>query len=79
MNRNQIIGTTIGTVAGYAIQGFVYSEIASALGPQSAILIRTGTKYGIKLIRYTAKNYSRLNFDSEAIFSDAIDASFLAY
>jgi len=78
MNRNQVIGTVIGKTVGYTIQGFLYAEIASAINPQTAILIRTGTKYGIKLVRYTSKNYVRTNFESETIFSDAIDASFFA-
>lgn len=78
MNRNEIIGTVIGKTLGYAVQGFVYSEIANSINPQSAILIRTGTKYGIRLIKYTSKNYVRTDFKSETIFSDAIDASFFA-
>jgi hypothetical protein len=48
------------------------------MNPQSVILLKTGTKYGIRLIKYASKNYIRTNFDSETIFSDAIDASFLA-
>ena len=28
MNRNEIIGAVIGKTLGYAVQGFVYSEIA---------------------------------------------------
>ena len=78
MNRNEIIGTVIGTTLGYAVQGFVYSKIASVINPQSVLLIRTGTKYGIRLIKYTSKNYVRTDFKSETIFSDAIDASFFA-
>ena len=82
MNRNQIIGTVIGKTLGYAVQGFVYSELATAINPQSAVIIKTGTrfgiKYGIKLARYTSKNYVRTDFKSETIFSDAIDASFFA-
>ena len=78
MNRNEVIGTVIGKTLGYAVQGFVYSEIASAINPQSVILIKTGTKYGIRLIKYTSKNYVRTDFKSETIFSDAIDASFFA-
>ena len=78
MNRNEIIGTVIGKTLGYAVQGFVYSEIANAINPQSVLLIRTGTKYGIRLIKYTSKNYVRTDFKSETIFSDAIDASFFA-
>ena len=60
------------------MQGVVYSEVANAINPQSAILIRTGAKYGIRLIKYTSKNYVRTDFSSETIFSDAIDASFSA-
>ena len=78
MNRNEIIGTVIGKTLGYVVQGFVYSEIAKAINPQSALLIKTGTKYGIRLIKYTSKNYVRTDFRSETIFSDAIDASFFA-
>ena len=78
MNRNEIIGTLIGKTLGYAVQGIVYSEIASALNPQSVILIRTGAKYGSKILQYTAKNYIRTDFKTETIFSDAIDASFFA-
>lgn len=78
MNRNQIIGTLIGKTLGYAVQGVVLYKIAAVLNPQSVILIRTGTKYGIKILKYTAKKYVRTDFESETIFSDAIDASFFA-
>ena len=78
MNRNEIIGTVIGNTLGYAVQGFIYFEIANALNPQSVLLIKTGTKYGIRLIEYSSKNYVRTDFKSETIFSDAIDASFFA-
>ncbi len=78
MNRNEIIGTIIGKTLGYAVQGVVYCQIAEAMNPQSGILVKAGTKYGIKLINYTSKNYLRTDFKSETIFSDAIDASFFA-
>ena len=78
MNRNEIIGTVIGKTLGYVVQGFVYSEVANAISPQSVILIKTGTKYGIRLIKYTSRNYVRTDFKSETIFSDAVDASFFA-
>ena len=78
MNRNEIIGTVICKTLGYAIQGVAYAKIAEALNPQSAILIRTGTRYGVKIIKYTSKNCVRTDFRSETIFSDAIDASFFA-
>ena len=78
MNRNEIIGTAIGKVAGYAVQGFIYSQIAQAMSPKSVLLIKKGTKYGIKVIKYTSKYYVRKDFKSESIFSDAIDASFFA-
>ena len=78
MNRNEIIGTAIGKTLGYALQGLVYSEIAHAFNPQTVFLLRTSTKYGIKLINYASKNYVRTDFKSETIFSDAIDASFFA-
>jgi hypothetical protein len=79
MNRNEVIGTLIAKTLGYAAQGLVYSKIAEGLNPQSAILLKTGTQYGIKLIKWTSKNYVRTDFKSETIFSDAIDASFFAY
>ena len=78
MNRNEIIGTVISKTLGYAVQGFIYFEIANALNPQSVLLIKTGTKYGIRLIEYSSKNYVRTDFKIETIFSDAIDASFFA-
>jgi len=82
LNRNQIIGTIIGKTLGYAVQGLAYCKISEVLvqniNPQSVILIKTGTKYGLKLINYTSKNYVRTDFKSETIFSDAIDASFFA-
>lgn len=78
MNRNKIIGTIIGKTLRYAVQGVAYCKIASAMNPQSVILIKTSTKYGLKLINYTSKNYVRTDFKSETIFSYAIDASFFA-
>jgi len=78
MNRNEIISTAIGKTLNYAVQGFVYSEIANAINPQTALLIRSSTKYGIKLIKYIYKNYVRTYFKSETIFSDVVDASFFA-
>jgi hypothetical protein len=78
MNRNEIIGTFIGKALGYAVQGVAYVKIAEALNPRSVILIRTGEKYGSKIIQYTDKNYIRTDFKTETIFSDAIDASFFA-
>lgn len=78
MNRNEVIGTVIGKTLGYAVQGFVYSEMATALNPQSVLLVKAGTKYSIKLIKYTSKNFVRTDFKSETIFADAIDASFFA-
>jgi hypothetical protein len=78
MNRNKIIGTIIGKTLGYAVQGVAYCKIAEAMNLESVILIKTGTKYGLKLINYTSKNYVRTDFKSETIFSDAIDASFFA-
>jgi len=47
MNRNEIIGTFIGKTLGYTVQGVIYSKIIEATNPQSLILIKTGTKYGI--------------------------------
>lgn len=68
MNRNEIIGKPISKTVGYAMQGFVYSEIGHAINPQSALLIRTGTKYVIKLIKYASKNYVRIDFSNKTIF-----------
>ena len=78
MNKNQLSGTVIGKTLGYAVQGFLYSEIANAINLQSVVLIKTSTKYGIRLIKYTSKNYVRADFRSETVFSDAIDANFFA-
>lgn len=61
---------------GYAVQVVAYAKIAEALNPQNVILIRTGAKYGSKIIQYTVKNYVRTDFKTEIIFSDAINASF---
>lgn len=78
MNRNEIIGTIIGKITGYAAQGFMYSKLAQAVSPTGVVVVRASVKYGGKLIKYTSKNYIRTNFSSETIFSDAIDASFFA-
>lgn len=78
MNRNELIGTIIGKTLGYAVQGFAYSEAASFVGPTNVVLMRAGLRYGIKLIKYTSKNFVRTDFKSETIFSDAVDASFFA-
>jgi hypothetical protein len=78
MNRNEIIGTFIGKTLGYLVQGVAYAKIAEVANPQSVIFIKVGTKYGSKILQYTAKNYVRTDFKSETIFSDAIDASFFA-
>lgn len=79
MNRNELIGTIIGKTLGYTVQGFLYSKIASSINLQSVVLIKTGTRYGIKLIKYTSKNYFRTDFNSETILPDSIEASFFAY
>ena len=76
MNRNEIIDTIIDKTLGYTVQGFVYSKVVNAINPQSLILIRNGTKYGIILIKYVSNKYVRTDFKSAIIFSDAIDASF---
>lgn len=78
MNKNQLSGTVISKTLGYAVQGFLYSEIANAINLQSVVLIKTSTKYGIRLIKYTSKNYVRADFRSETVFSDAIDTNFFA-
>lgn len=77
--RNQVIGTVLGKTAGYAVQGFLYAEMANTIGPQGVVLVKVGTKYGIRLIRYTSKNFVRTDFSSQKIFEDAIDANFFAY
>lgn len=80
MNSNQLIGNFIGKSAGYAVQGFVYCEIANAINvpTPSVVLIKVTVKYDIKALRYTSKNYLRTNFTDEVMFSDAVDASFFA-
>lgn len=77
-NRNKVIGLFIGKTLGYTTQSFMYCKIANVLNPESAILIKTGTKYGIRLLKHASKNYARRDFSTEKIFSDAIDASFFA-
>ena len=78
MNRNQMIGTVIGTVLGYACQGVMYSKIAKLTNIRSAVLIKIFIKYLVKLIMYSSKSYVRTDFRSDTIFSDAVDASFFA-
>lgn len=78
---NVRIGTAIGTTLGFAVQGVIYARVAdviSAPRAPSALLVRCGVKYGVKLVKFTCKNYVRTDFSSETIFSDAIDASFSA-
>jgi len=60
------------------VQRVIYSEIASDVGAGIAILIKAGTRYGIKFIKYTSKNYIRTEFSSERIFEDFSEASFFA-
>lgn len=79
MNRNQLIGKIIGTTVGYGLQAVVVYKISQTVPGPSLILLKSGTKYLVKLVKYTSKNYSRTDFQSEAIFSDAIDASLEAF
>ena len=72
------IGTFIWKTLGYAVQFFVLYEIFNVTNPKNILLIKSGTKFGIKLIKSTSKNYARTVFKSDTIFSDAIDASFFA-
>lgn len=53
MNRNEVLRIAIRKTLSYAVQGFVYSKTASAINPQSAMVIKTASKYGTKLIRLT--------------------------
>ena len=76
--RCKVIGTFIGKALGYTVQGLAYAKIAEVMSPQSIIIIRTGTKYGSRIIDYTARKYVRTDFKEETIFSDAIDAVFFA-
>ena len=78
MDRNELIGTIIGKTVGYAVQGYVYSEIARVLNPRSVILIKTTSKYAVRVLKYTSKNYARIDYRPETIFSDAVNASFSA-
>ena len=75
MNRNERIGTIIGTILGYAVQGFVYARI---IHPKTIVLIKTTAKTSAKVINYTSKKYVRTDYTPETILSDAIDASFWA-
>ena len=76
MNRNEIIGSMIGKTLGYGVQCMICTEIG--MNPRTYILIKRATKYGVRLIKYTSKNYARIDFKTETIFSDSIDASFFA-
>jgi hypothetical protein len=42
------------------------------------LLLKSGSKYCLELAKYASKNYARTDFSSEAIFADAINASFFA-
>ncbi len=79
INRNKLIGETIGKTAGYAVQCFAYSKLATLVGPQVAIGVRFSAKYGGKALKYIANENKRTDFQSETIFSDAMDATFDAY
>lgn len=76
--QNKIIGTVIGKALGYGVQGLVYSKIAQQINPQSVIILKVATRYGVKVVKYVSKNYIRTDFDPETVFSDAIEASFNA-
>jgi len=45
-SRNEVIGTVRSKTLGYAVQGLVFSEVATLTNPGNAVLIRTSTKYG---------------------------------
>ena len=83
MNRNQIIGTIIGKLLGFAVQGLLYGGAAAMINPENVVVIQAGTrfglKYSLKFFRYTSKNLVRTDYSSETILSDVIDASFSAY
>ena len=78
MDRNELIGTIIGKTVGYAVQEYVYFEIAWVLNPGNVILIKTTSKYAVRVLKYTSKNYARIDYRPETIFSDAVNASFSA-
>jgi hypothetical protein len=78
VNRNKVIGIVIGKGLGYAVQFGVYCKLVEVTSPATFFLIKNGTKYGVKFMNSTAKNYIRTDFRSETIFSEAIDASFFA-
>ena len=64
MNRNEIIGTLIGKILGYAVQGFVYSRI---IHPKTVFLIKTTAKTSAKLINYSSKKYVRTDYKPKTI------------
>ena len=41
MNRNELIGTCIGKILGYAVQGVVYAETAKVISPRNVVLLKT--------------------------------------
>lgn len=68
MNRNEVLKMAIRRTLGYAVQGFVYSKIASAIKPQSAMVIKTTSKYGTKLIRITFEQILKAKQSSRMLF-----------
>jgi len=78
VNQNELIGAIIGKTMGYAFQGWVFSEASRVFSPTTVLMVKSGVRCGSRIINYTAKNYRRIDFSDETIFSDAVEASFFA-
>ena len=78
MNRNEAIGTFIGTTLGYAVQGVILSKLLRLTNIRSGFMVKILIKWCFRLVKYISKIYVRTDFRSETIFSEAIDASFFA-
>lgn len=75
MNKNKVIGKAIGYTIGYGVQAYAFIELTSYFGPETAFVLKTGSKYCMKGIKYIAKKSVRKDIDPTSVFSDAIDAS----
>ena len=58
----------------YILKSAAVLKLSQLLSPQGIILIKGASI----IVNYASKNYVRTDFNSEKIFSDAINASFFA-
>lgn len=84
--KSEIIGYRIGKIVRYSFQTVILYRVVDYLYPPSTLILKEGirqgikqtAKYSVKGIRYVSRNYTRKDYLSETIFSDAVDASFFA-